>query len=207
MKYIFFILGFLNIFGLIAQDQHDEDIRALIEQYTVKPELKCEIFVIVDVEGMNIPDKKIFVEFKKDKKPKVKGEGLSLLPKKGTVDQFNKLLSSPLQAIFLSKKGNELMYKLVSLDSKSDWITADIIFDEDSHVIYESTISTRKFGSYHTKHSYSDSIYPSNSVITFDVKKFKIPLKFIGREQNISSQSKSTGNIQGKITLIYTYLN
>jgi hypothetical protein len=206
MRQLIYIWSFLNIFGLFAQDQHDQNIQTLIDQYTVKPDLKCEIDVKVEVEGMNIPDKKIFVEFEKDKKPKVKGKGLALLPKKGTVDQFYKLLSSPLQAIFLSKSEHNLMYKLVSLDSKSDWITADIIFDERSFLIYESDISTRKFGSFRTKHTYDDNIYPSKSVITFDIKKFKVPLKFIGREQNISTPPKRDNNVLGKITLLYKYL-
>jgi len=207
MRTLFYILCIFNIFELFAQDQHDEKINALVEQYTKKPELKSEILVQIDVEGMNIPDKKIYVDFRKDKKPKVKGEGLALLPKKGTVDQFNELLSSSFQAIYLSKNGNNLAYKLVSLDPKSDWITADIIFDENTYLIYTSNISTRKFGSFKTEHSYNGNIYPSRSIITFDIKKFKIPLRFIGREQKITSSiPQKDKNVQGKITLTYTYL-
>jgi hypothetical protein len=207
MKAVFYILCIFNIFKLFAQDIHDEKINALVEQYTKKPELKSEILVHIDIEGMHIPDKKIYVDFRKDKKPKVKGEGLALLPKKGTVDQFNKLLSSSFQAIYLSKNGNNLEYKLVSLDPKSDWITADIIFDENTYLIYTSNISTRKFGSFETEHSYNGNIYPSRSIITFDIKKFKIPLRFIGREQEITSSiPQKDKNVQGKITLTYTYL-
>jgi len=207
MRKLLYIACIFNLFGLFAQNQHDQNINALIEQYSKKPELKCEIIVQIDVEGMQIPDKKLIVDFQKDKKPKVKSEGLSLLPKKGTIDQFGKLLSSPFQAIYLSKSGNNLAYKLVSLDPKSDWITADIIFDENSYVIYRSTVNTRKFGSFQADHSYKENIYPFRSIITFDVKKFKIPLKFIGREQGVASSiPDKEKNIQGKITLIYTYL-
>ncbi len=201
---IFFFLIYGNSF---AQNQHDENIKALIKQYTVKPEMKCEIIVRVDVEGMHIPEKKVYVEFLKDEKPKVKGEGLSLLPKKGTVDQFSELLSSPFQAIYLSKVKNKLVYKLVSLDQKSNWITADLIFDENSFIIYDSTVNSRKFGTFHTEHSYDDSIYPSRSIITFDIKKFKVPLKFIGREQSVTADRAKDKHTQGRITLLYTYLD
>lgn len=206
MKWITHIFFIFSFSGLFAQNSHDEIISALIDQYADRPELKCEILVHVDIEGMYIPDKKITVEFVKDKEPKVKGEGLFLLPKKGSVDQFRKLLTSPFQAIYLSKTEGNLVYKLVSLDPKDDWITADIIFDEKSFLIYESTINTRKHGSFRSEHTYNDGIFPSKSIIIFDIKKFKIPLRFIGREEGVSKDSKKDKNVEGKITLYYNYL-
>ncbi len=206
MKVLFYIFLVFQTAYLFSQSNHDENIKALIHQYSVKPELKCEILVKIDIEGMSIPNKKIIVDFKNGEKPKVKGKGLSLLPKKGTINQFGELLSSPLQAIYLSKNKNKLEYKLVSLDQKSDWITADIVFDIKTFVIYESTVNTRKFGTFNAKHFYQKGIYPSKSIITFDIKKFKIPLKFIGREQQVSKTSKAKENVQGKIILNYNYL-
>lgn len=191
----------------MAQAELDDDMKALRQQYNESPNIQCDIFIEVDVVGMNIPDKKIFVEFRGDEKPKVKGEGLSLLPKKGTVDQFRKLLNSPMQAIFLSKRGKNMVYKLVSLDEKSDWITADIIFDESSYVIYESVVNTRRFGTFSSEHTYADQIYPSKSIVRFDVKKFKLPLKFIGSEQTTNPYPEKDEEVKGKITLTYSYLN
>jgi len=208
MRNLIYIWCFFNVFYLFSQSQNDENIKKLIEQYTVKPESKCEIIVKIDVEGMSIPDKKIIVDFNNGGKPKVKGEGLALLPKKGTVDQLSNLLTTPLQAIYMSKVKDNLVYKLVSLEQNSDWITADVVFDENTYLIYESTVNTRKFGTFYTKNIYDveGSIYPSKSIITFDIKKFKIPLKFIGRQQNVSKSPKNDKNVRGKITLIYTYL-
>jgi hypothetical protein len=207
MRNLLYIVCILRVVGLFAQNQHDDNINALVEQYIQNPELKCEITIQIDVEGMRIPDKKLIVDFRKDKKPKVKSEGLALLPKKGTIDQFSKLLSSPFQAIYISKTEKNLVYKLVSLDPKSDWITADITFDEKTYLIYRSVVNTRKFGSFQSDHSYKEKIYPFRSIITFEVKKFKIPLKFIGREQGVTSSiPDKEKNVQGKITLIYKYL-
>ncbi|MEN8123930.1 MAG: hypothetical protein ABFR32_02285 [Bacteroidota bacterium] len=207
MKLWLYILVVLNFFSVFAQNKHDEKINALIDQYTADHELKCEIIVKIEIEGMHIPDKKIYTEFKKDEKPIIKGEGLTLFPKKGTMNQFNELLSSPLQAIFLSKIKDNLVYKLVSLDQNSDWITADIIFNEQTNLIYESTVNTRKFGTFHTVNSYNDQIYPSKSTITFDIKKIKIPLKFVGREQSVSNYSDQNEDeeVKGKIILLYQY--
>ena len=206
MKYkIVFFICFFNC-CVNAQNGHDENITRLVQRYTASLNLKCEILMQADVEGMHIPDKMIAVEFKNDEKPKVIGEGLALLPKKGMVNQFRKLLSSPMQAIFLSKRNNNLVYKLVALDPNSDWITADLIFDEESLLIYESVITTRKYGAFKTINDYKDKIYPSKSVITFSIKKFKIPLKFIGRSLKVPDQPESKKEVMGKITLNYTYL-
>ena len=207
MKRLCYILFCFNVFGLFAQNQiNDENIKTLIEKYSPNLDLKCNIIVKIEVEGMNIPNQQVYVEFRKNKKTIVKGKGLALLPKKGFVNQFNELFSTPLHAIFLSRKKNNLIYKLVSLDQKSDWITADIIFDEQSFLIYEATLNTRKNGTFHIIHSYSNNIYPSKSIITFSIKEFKITLKFIGRKQNVINQQKTDKDVNGKITLLYTYL-
>lgn len=207
MKKTIYIVLLITTFGVIAQNQIvDENINALIEKYSSDLLIKCDIDIKIDVEGMVIPDKQIYVEFEEGKKPIVKGKGLALLPKKGIVGQFNELFSTSLQAIFLSKKGNNLVYKLVSLDQKSDWITADIIFDENSLLIYEATINTRKQGTFYSEHFYNDTIFPSKSIITFNIKKFSIPLKFVGRNDNSPKNQKKDKEVLGKITLMYTYL-
>ncbi len=169
-------------------------------------DVKCNIDIKIDVEGMVIPDKQIYVEFEEGMKPIVKGKGLALLPKKGIVGQFNELFSTLLQPIFLSRKGNYLIYKLVALEQNSDWITADIVFDEESLLIYEATINTRKQGTFYSKHYYDTTIYPSKSIITFNIKKFNIPIKFLGRNENASKHEKKDKEVLGKITLIYSYL-
>jgi len=204
MKQILTFLLFVNFaFGQTRLDASMEKLRL---QYNESVNLTCELLIHVDVKGVNIPDKKVWVEFIEGQKPKVKGEGLSLLPKRGLADQFRKLLNSNMQAIFLSKRGNNLVYKLVSLDDNSDWVTADLVFDGDSLLIYESVVNTRKYGTFSSEHTYSDRIYPDRSEVSFDVKKFKLPLKFIGSEQSSSPFGEKDENVQGKITLTYTYL-
>lgn len=209
MKHLFYILSiYLSVFNLCAQANQDKYITALVNQYTVKPELKCDIFIKIDVEGMTIPNKKMTVDFRTGEKPKVTGKGLALLPKKGMIDQFSRLLSSPFQAIFLSETENTFTYKLVSLSQKSDWITADITFDKKTFVMYYTIISTRKNGTFYAEHTYNDTdnIYPSKSIIKFEIKKFKVPLKFIGREQKSTKETNKDKEVEGKITLVYTYL-
>ncbi len=208
MKLMLNILIFFCYFSAFSQQIVDDNIRVLIEKYSEEIKLKCEIKIAINVEGMIIPDKIITVDFVEGERPKVKGKGLALLPKKGMINQFNELFSTPLQSIVMGEKDSKYLYKLVSLDDKSNWVTADIIFDKSTFQIYESIINTRKQGAFKAVHTYSNkSKYPSKSVITFDVKKFKIPLRFIGRNQQVDNFPDKNKNVLGTIILTYTYLD
>lgn len=206
MKPTFFFLFTLFIFVVSAQ-QKDVHIEQLKNNYSFREKVKCSLDIQVDVDGIHIPPKKIYVEFEKAKANVIKGEGLALMPKNGVVDQLFKILNAPFQAIFLGKEGELWVYKLVSLDQKSDWITADIKFDDLNYSIYESQVTTRNQGTFNVILSYHKfKNLPASSVISFEVDKFKIPLKFIGREEvGLGSGSFGNGGI-GKIILKYTYL-
>ncbi|MFD1314689.1 hypothetical protein [Namhaeicola litoreus] len=200
---LFFFVCFLWQFSIA---QHDVVIEKLIQKYAYQEKISCTIQVKVEVEGIRIPEKEVYVEFDKDKKIVVKGEGLALVPKKGTVNQIFDFFDSPFQSIFLGKEGDVLVYKLVSLDPKKDWITADIKFVEDDLQILESVVNTKEYGNFQTINQYMNEDLPSHSEITFEVKKFKVPLKFIGREQKWNNYPEKDEKIMGKITLRYTYL-
>jgi len=191
---------------LFGQQLLDENIQNLIDTYTNETRIKSEITVTIQVEGMQIPTKTVHVDFESGKTPKIKGEGLALLPKKGMLNQFQELLSTPLQAISLGEQNGNLIYKLVSLDEKSQWVTADVIFNKDSYQIYEAFVNTRKHGAIKAIHSYKKGKYPTESIITFNVKKIKVPLRFIGRQNKLVDMSETDEQTEGKILLQYNYL-
>lgn len=199
--YLFFIV-FLNF----VHAQEDEHIEGLKNHYLSTLNVSCDVEIIVDVQGITIPNKTVQLRFVNDELI-VKGEGISLLPKKGILNQFHELLASPFQAIFLSKRGNNRVYKLVSLDDKADWITADLEFDEQSYEIEEAKITTRKFGSFQVNNTYADSKFPKQTVISFNMKKFKLPLKFIGRMDSSLSDVGADEITEGKVYLNYTYID
>lgn len=208
MKWINYIMLFsISCVGMAQNDVNTESIDKLIEKYSEIIQVKCEVNINIDVEGMKIPDKQVSVEIVKDKPPKIEGKGLTLLPKKGLIGQFKELFDTPLQPIYLSRRGTNVVYKLVSLDTNSDWVTADIEFGEQSLLIFSAAITTRKHGTFYTEHEYEKGVFPSSSLITFDIEKFKVPLKFIGRNEDVPILEKTKEkNTKGRITLTYTYL-
>ncbi len=200
------LLSCLFCIPLFGQQVLDENIQSLVATYSEESQITCEITVNIEVEGMEIPEKAIVVDFEKGKKPRIKGKGLTLLPKKGMVNQFQELLSTPLQAIPLGEQQGNLIYKLVSLDEKSHWVTADIVFSKENYHIYEAKVNTRKHGSFKAVHTYKDGKYPTESVITFNVQKFELPLQFIGRQSKLVESPEIDEETEGKIVLQYKYL-
>ena len=203
---IWMIIAFFLGMPMFGQQLIDENIANLIATYTNESQIKCEITVDVQVEGMQVPTKTILVDFEEGKTPKIKGKGLALLPKKGMVNQFQELLNSPFQAIPMGEQNGSLLYKLVSLDEKSQWVTADVVFDKENYRIYEAAINSRKHGFFKAVHSYKDSKYPSESIIRFNVKKFKLPLRFIGGQRKLVDVPDIDEETEGKILLQYKYL-
>ena len=206
MRSVYLIVALFSFFPAVSQDMVDEHVQRLRDKYDTELDLRCEIRIQVDVEGLVIPEKRVYAEFAKDQKVVVRGKGLSLLPKRGTVEQFRNLLAAPMQTIFLSKRGNNMVYKLVALDPASDWITADIVFNPEEDLIYESVVNTRKHGTFTTVNQYDGQDYPSRTEVTFEVKKFKLPLKFIGGEQTGETIRDMDEDLQGRVILNYTYL-
>jgi len=205
MKLLIAITCFLSL-PLFGQQIVDENIQNLIDTYTNEAQLTCEITVNIQVEGMQIPEKTIFVDFEEGKTPKIEGKGLALLPKKGTINQFQELLNTDLQAIPMGERNGNLVYKLVALDEASDWVTADVTFDKETYHIYEAFVNTRKYGTFKAVHKYDKGKYPTESIITFNVKKFKLPLKFIGRQSKMLEVPETDEQTEGVILLQYNYL-
>lgn len=57
------------------------------------------------------------------------------------------------------------------------------------------------------KWAFGSTIFSSSaeSIVTFDIKKFKLPLKFIGSEQTTSPYPEKNEQVKGQITLTYSY--
>ena len=194
------------VVSVYQAQNHDVYIEALIEQYSDSLDMNCDVFIEIDVEGIMVPPKTVNLRFENGE-PQISGTGIAMLPKKGIVNQFNDLLNEQFQAIYLSKRGTKRVYKLVSLDEQSDWITADIEFDEISLLVGKATINTRKFGSFNVLNSYDGLKYPSKTEINFNLKKFKLPIKFLGRAEASYTDSGEQEITEGKVYLSYTYLD
>ena len=198
-------IGILLFFSLQAMAQTNDDyLAALLLKQTAYETLSCSVGVHLEVPGVDIPDKQIYIELVKGEKPKIKAKGLLILPKKGLLGQFNNLINSKYQAIQLYNNNDTLVYKLVSLEKKSDWITADIYFTKNDSLLFKMDISTRKHGDFEISHFYDAKGFPKSTKIKFETSASKIPLKFLGRTHKTKQEDTLPDAGMGEIYLIYS---
>jgi hypothetical protein len=201
MRHFTLIILFLsNCFLVKAQTELAEN---LTKKYDIKRGFETMVNIKIEVPGLTIPPKDISVLYEKGKKPQIKGKGILLLPKKGFLNQFSELLNVPAHWILLEEKGDVLSYKLVSLDPKSDWVTADLNISKANLRIDEINLTTKESGVYLIKHSYGKGVFPTTTEISFLTNKFNIPLKFLGKS-NIKNIKDKDGKVNGKILLKFT---
>lgn len=198
-----FILLILFVFNGFIINAQSELANTLKKKYAINKGFETIVNINIDVPGLTIPPKDISVLYNKGKKPQIKGKGILLLPKKGFLNQFSDLLNVAAHWILLEEKGDLLFYKLVSLDPKSDWVTADLKISKASLHIYEINLTTKESGVYLIKHSYGQGVFPTATEISFLTNKFNIPLKFLGRS-SIKNVKDKDGKVKGKIILKFT---
>ncbi len=199
----YFILIILFIFNGLCLKAQTELADNLKKKYTINRGFETMVNISIDVPGLTIPPKDISVVYEKGKKPQIKGKGILLLPKKGFLNQFSELLEVQAHWILLEEKGSSMSYKLVSLDPKSDWVTADLKISKANLRIDEINLTTKESGVYLIKHSYGKGVYPTATEISFLTNKFNVPLKFLGKS-NIKSIKDKDGKVKGKIVLKFT---
>lgn len=191
----------LLVFGLLLAKlslAQPPVLDALKERYALPNGFAATVTVSLDVPGITAPDKTIEIQSKNGKGLKVKGEGLILLPKKGLIRQFNDLLNGQVHWIETGANPNYFEYKLVSLDNKSDWVTADVQINKADPRIDQVVLTTRDAGIFTLDHSYSGERYPAETEVAFETSKFSVPLKFLGktdRESGLDSTELVTGKI------------
>lgn len=198
-----FILIILFFFSGVLVKAQTEIADNLKKKYAINKGFQTLVNISIDVPGLAIPPKDISVFYENGKKPIIKGKGIVLLPKKGFLNQFSDLLNVSTHWILLNEKENLWQYKIISLDSKSDWVTADMKISKTNLHIDEINLTTKESGTYIIKHSYGKGVFPTTTEISFLTNKLNIPLKFLGKS-NIKNIKDKDGKVKGKILLKFT---
>jgi hypothetical protein len=163
----------------------------------------------LDVPGLDMPEKEVELQLEKGKKPQIKGEGITVLPRHGILGQYRKFLEVDCQSIPMQEEGDTLVYKVVSLDKKTDWVTVDFTLTRSDVKIHSMLISTRKHGEYLVRHVYGpgSEFFPEQSEISFEAMPLKLPLKFMGKQERKDLKLEQQGPLSGKVFLRYSELS
>jgi len=204
---ILFLLFVLLFNQQNTRAQLPEVLTRILKEDTAFYSLSCKLEIEVDVTGLNMPNKEIELSLEKGKKPKIKGKGLIILPKRGILGQYREFLSVPIQAIPMETKGDTSVYKIVSLDNKTDWVTVDLELTESDARVHSLLIATRKNGEFMVYHYYPENLdfFPEKTVIEFEAMPLKLPLKFLGKNAgNEPFLKEQDGPVKGKVNLFYS---
>ena len=183
-----------------------EVLKEVLRSDTVYQSISCRIDIELDVPGFEMPEKEIELTLEKGKKPRIESKGITILPKHGIIGQYREFLELDCQAIPISENGDTIVYKLVSLDRKSDWTTVDMVVTQSDAKVHSMLISTRKNGEYQVRHTYGpeNDLFPELTEISFEAVPLKLPLKFMGKQEGIYAVSDHEGPVTGKILLRYS---
>jgi len=186
-----------------------EILQMVLKSDTAYQSISCKIDIELEVPGVHMPEKEIGLRLEKGKKPKIKSEGITFLPKHGIIGQYRDFLEVDCQAIPLETGEDTLIYKVVSLDPKTDWVTVDMTLSRGDARIHAMLISTRKHGEYQVRHFYGENhdIFPEQTEVSFESMPLTLPLKFLGKQEGLEITGKDKGPVSGKIILRYSEIS
>ena len=85
------LLSILFVMKTLVAQVSEPYIDTLIQHQLKYNNMECHVLVVVDVLGIDIPDKQVFIRLLEGEKPKIKSKGLLFFPKKGLYGQMNML--------------------------------------------------------------------------------------------------------------------
>jgi hypothetical protein len=193
----------------------EPDVYAIIDSVKLKLETiedyKADIEVKVDVDFINMPDKKASILFKKPDKVKFISDDFLMLPKRGLGRQMTDILQDPFTAIYIGMDSldNEYQHiiRIVPMGRKPEVILATWWINARTFQLVKNESSLKKGGNFTVALSYKNesSILPKEMIFSFEVEKISIPLKFIGKANGVlTDSSKKNGSSQGTVYIRFT---
>ena len=203
---VLFLLSTVWWLNALKAEGLPEILQLVLKADTAFESISCKIKIELDVPGLSMPDKEIELKLEKGNKPRIESKGITILPKHGIIGQYREFLEVDSQVIPLGENGDTIVYKVVSLDKKTDWVTVDVAVTQSEAKIQWMLISTRKSGEYLVRHFYSPDIeiFPSQTEVSFEAMPLKLPLKFLGKQEGMEILTDDKGPVTGKILLGYS---
>lgn len=212
MRRIFLIVALILGNYVFSQvDKELEDFRSRldgIESFSARVRLET------DIDFIQMPVKTALMHYERDQPVKVESDDFVLVPKRG--------LDLVLTEIFRYKylavpRGEETrngvvctMLNVIPEDSRANYAIATLYLDKEENRLVEAQIQTRKEGAYTLEMFYSgkQDILPEEVVVSFEVEKVKIPIRYLAREGEVNREAiKADGVKTGKVTLYLSDYN
>lgn len=210
-RFLLALIPILTIaFPVQAQDA-DALLKAVAQSMDRISHFEADALVKVDVEFIDIKDRKMKVKFQAPDKFTFESEGLALLPKKGLQMDYMQLLKAKYTAI---EQGEEVVgnrktriVKIIPEDENSDVILAQLWIDPEFARIMKMKTFTRKSGSYTIDFEYKTTYRSLPDVLTvnFEINNMIFPTKAMN--EIMTEGIKMPDTIPKKARVIVQYSN
>lgn len=175
-------------------------------------DFQADMNLKIDISYLNAPEKSGKIYFKQPNKTKIDIDGFSMLPKQGTGNFINEILSKDITII---ENGTENLgnisttkVKIIPNNPFEDIAIATMWIDNKDFNVIKSEIITKKSGSYTVFIDYiqSQNVHlPEKVKIKFSVPEFSLPKTMTGDFKDDKSKSKSKdGKTEGIVVLNYS---
>ena len=170
----------------------------------------ANVVIDIDVDFVNIEQRKAKVFFEKPDKFEIKSTGIALLPKRGAEMEYLELFNTDFTAI--EEKTEQInntearLIKIIPMGADIDIVLAQLWIDEENLRILRMQTYTKSSGSYRIDFSYKDHPFDLPSVISveFDVQDMSLPAAMTGDLEALSKKLEKKGVTKGVITLNYS---
>jgi outer membrane lipoprotein-sorting protein len=202
------------VFSLIAGETFSQEfeiekildstksVLAEIESYSVDATFN------VDIDFVNMPDKKATIHFKSPDKIDVESDGFLMIPKIGLKPMTKQLDLENYHSIFVGEEdvNGALCYavKMIPKDRKSKIVLSTLWIDIETYSIRRWESYAKKAGNILVDLEYDGLILPSKLIFSFELSGMNIPVKYFGSEVEIDkAQLKDAEKQQGKVHVTF----
>lgn len=213
MKY-FLVILFLTSISSFAQSVDTEDILNKVdERFSVIEDYEVEIFIEVDVEGMNIPDSKAVIRFKKPDKMDIESEEFALIPKEGINFAPKSVFGDDFTSIYVKDDviddSHVYVIKIIPLSDGSDIILSTVWIDKTSYVIRKVESTTKLNGTFEVALRYDTETVkqyplPEQMTFSFDLKTVRMPTGYANQIGGGDDDEMVEKPAKGSVYITYT---
>ncbi len=201
----------ISFLGLSAQySRPDSILEKIKESYLKIIDYQADMEIKVNVNFIEIPDKKAKIYVKQPDKIKYQSDDFILLPKKGFEFSINEILKYKYTSIYIKTDTiQNLEYEVIKIiphELKSEIILATLWINKENSSIFQMEINTKKAGDFIMGFTYKESnVLPQQVIISFDLKEINIPFSFLsGENKDLFNNKDKIENSKGEIIISYS---